>query len=225
MLQDIDMREFVIRLSAIIICITIHEFAHAYSALRAGDETAKANNRVSFNPIDHFDPLGFICMFVSSLTGYGIGWGKPVPVNPYNLRHPRWDNLMVSLWGPLSNLLTALVVGTALRFVLPAYLQGRIAPTELAVNSISFLCALTLVSIGLALFNLIPIPPLDGSHILSALLPYEQARRFDKFAGQFGMILFLGLIMYGSSGHGMGLSAVLGPPRRLLWFLFTGQQY
>ena len=89
---------------ALVICITIHEFAHAYSAYRAGDDTPKAQGRISLNPLDHLDPMGTIMMVVSSLSGFGIGWGKPVQINPYNFRHPRWDNLRVSLWGPLSNL-------------------------------------------------------------------------------------------------------------------------
>lgn len=196
-------------MAALIICITIHEFAHAYSAYRAGDDTAKKLGRVSLNPLDHLDPMGTVMMVVTVFSGFGIGWGKPVPVNPYNLRHPRRDNLMVSLWGPLSNLITAALTGAVLRFFAPA----------MSDNVYEFVALLTLISIGLAVFNLIPISPLDGSHIVSALLPYEQARRYDQFMGQFGMIVFLLLIFLGGSSV---LPAVLGPPRAFLWHLFTG---
>lgn len=209
--------EFTIRMVALMICFTIHEFAHAYSAYRAGDDTAKLAGRVSLNPIDHLDPMGTIMMVVSSLAGYGIGWGKPVPVNPYRLKRPRWDNLMVSLWGPLSNLLTALVVGTVLRFWIPAITS----PTPIVYNLVLLLTSITMVSIGLAIFNLIPIPPLDGSHILSALLPYERARRYDQAMGQYGMLLFLILIL--SPGNILG--RIMWPIMDAVAFLFTGHRY
>lgn len=200
---------------ALLVCLTIHEFAHAYSAYRAGDDTAKLAGRVSLNPIDHLHPLGTIMMVISSLSGFGIGWGKPVPVNPYRLRRPRWDNLMVSLWGPLSNLLTAAVVGTVLRFTaVPMANSG----SPVLVNGEILLETIVMVSIGLALFNLIPIPPLDGSHILSAILPYESAKKFDMFAAQFGMFLFLALFLLPGNlfGH------IIGPPAGFLWKVFTG---
>jgi Zn-dependent protease len=218
MFENIDWHAFAIRMAALVICFTIHEFAHAYSAYRAGDDTAKLAGRISLNPIDHLDPVGSIMMVLSSLVGYGIGWGKPVPVNPYRLRRPRWDNLMVSLWGPLSNLLTAAVVGLVLRFTWHA-IYG--SPSALATNVGMLLESIVLVSIGLAVFNLLPIPPLDGSHILSALLPYEHARRYDMMAGQFGMILLLVLVMM--PGHILG--SILQPVRIALWTLFTGIPY
>ena len=204
-------------MAALIICITIHEFAHAYSAYRAGDDTPRRDGRISLNPLDHLDPMGTIMMVVSSISGFGIGWGKPVGINPYNFRRPRWDNLMVSLWGPLSNILLAFVVGGVFSVLMhKTYLAGKM-PSPVLSNVIGFLAMLTLINIGLAVFNLIPIPPLDGSHILSALLPFEQAKRYDHFMGQFGMFIFLGLIFAG----GQILPAILGPPRHLLWNIVT----
>jgi len=195
---------------ALVICITIHEFSHAYSAYRAGDDTPRAQGRISLNPLDHLDPMGTIMMVVSSLSGFGIGWGRPVQINPANFRHPRWDNLRVSLWGPLSNILLAAVVGTVLR------LWGM----TMGVAVLRFMVTLTFINLGLAMFNLIPIAPLDGSHILSALLPYEKARAYDHFMARNGMFIFLGLILLGSQI----LPRLLGPPVDFFWGLFTGPE-
>ncbi|MCE5199502.1 MAG: site-2 protease family protein [Armatimonadota bacterium] len=203
---------FVMSMLALVVCITIHEFAHAYSAYRAGDDTPKAQGRISLNPLDHLDLMGTIMMVVSSMSGFGVGWGKPVIVNPLNFNRPRWDNLWVSLWGPLSNLLTALVTGTALRFL----------GTHMSYSVELFVYMITAISVGLAIFNLIPIAPLDGSHIVSSLLPYEKAKRYDYFMARFGIIIFLGLIFIGS-GRGFNvLDMILGPPRDFLMHLFTG---
>lgn len=193
---------------ALVICITIHEFAHAYSAWKAGDDTPKAQGRISLNPFDHLDPIGTIMMVVSSLSGFGIGWGKPVRINPGNFRSPRWGNLWVSLWGPLSNLLTALVIGTALR-LFAGYMSGSV---------VEFLLIITLISIALAIFNLIPLAPLDGSHIVSSLLPVEQARRYEMFMARYGFIIFLALIFLAPDV----LRIIMEPPSRFLLHLFVG---
>jgi Zn-dependent protease len=207
-LSDFNLHRFLLFMAALVICITVHEFAHAYSAYRAGDDTPKAQGRISLNPIDHLDPMGTIMMVVSSLSGFGIGWGKPVQINPNNFKHPRWDDLRVSLWGPLSNLLLAAVVGTAIRFWGPA----------MSMPVRAFVVTLVLVNIGLALFNLIPVTPLDGSHILAALLPYESSRRYSFFMARNGMLVFLGLIVLGS----YVFPIILWPPADFLFGLFTG---
>ena len=201
-LSNFNMLDFLMSMSALVVCITIHEFAHAYSAYRAGDDTPRAQGRLSLNPIDHLDPIGTIMMIMSSISGFGIGWGKPVQINPYNFKHPRWDNLRVSLWGPLSNILTAVVVGIALRLTV----------TYLPPNAALFMFYLALISIGLAVFNLIPISPLDGSHILSSLLPHEHARQYDMIMSRYGALIFLGLIFLAPEV----LHAIIGPPRVLL---------
>ena len=208
---NFNLYEFLLSMAALVVCITVHEFSHAYSADRAGDNTPRSQGRISLNPIDHLDPMGTVMMVVSSLAHFGIGWGKPVQINPYNFRHPRWDNLRVALWGPLSNLLTALVVGTVLRF----------AAQSMSRTIEDFAVRLVVVSISLALFNLIPVTPLDGSHILSALLPYEMARRYDYFMAHNGMFVFLGLILMGSKIF----PYILWPPADFLFGLFTGTPY
>ena len=207
-LGNVKVYDFLLSMVALIICITIHEFAHAITAYRAGDDTPRAQGRLSLNPFDHLDPMGTIMMVVSSLSGFGFGWGKAVQVNPNNFRHQRWDNLRVSLWGPLSNIITAAITGTILRFF------GH----HMSESILMFVLTLTVISITLALFNLIPIAPLDGSHIMSSLLPYEQARRYDSFMGRFGFMIFLGIIFL---APGI-LPKIIGPPQHFLLRLFVG---
>jgi len=208
-MRDFDLYSFLIRMAALIICITIHEFSHALSAYKAGDDTPKLQGRVSLNPIDHLDPVGTIMMVVTSISGFGVGWGKPVQINSVNFTHPRWDNLRVSLWGPLSNLITAAVIGIILRFTMHL-LSPPVA---------EFALWLFLISIGLALFNLIPVTPLDGSHILSAILPIDLARRYDYFMLRYGMLVFIGLIFLGG---GRLIGYLIGPPAYFLSKLFLG---
>lgn len=159
---------FVIWLLAIIVTLTIHEFSHAFSAYILGDQTAKEEGRMTLNPISHIDPLGFfMLLFV------GFGWAKPVPINPYNLKSQRLGTAIVSLAGPLSNLVGVLVFGLILKFVSPS-----LGPSNLLVN---FLFLLALVNFSLFLFNLIPIPPLDGSKVLLSAIPDKFAEFKEKY--------------------------------------------
>lgn len=196
----------------LIVSITVHELAHAKAAEMSGDDTARLAGRISINPLDHLDPMGTIMMVLSSLAGFGIGWAKPVPVNPGKFRRPRWDSLKVSIWGPISNLILALVAGQVIRLT-----WKSIGPRDLEM-----LFMFVIINIGLALFNLIPIAPLDGSHILSALLPIDHARRYDIFMMRYGFMVLLALIMLPSLMHVDLLSAILGPPRTALFTGFTG---
>src|SRR3990172_12767565 len=140
---------------SIVFAITIHEFAHALSADMAGDPTPRATGRISLNPLQHFDLVGTIMFLL-----VGFGWAKPVQINPALLRHPRRDSMLIALWGPLSNFLTALVFGLLLRFVTLNPYGGL----NILLN------LLVLLSINLGVFNLFPIFPLDGSHIVTGLL-------------------------------------------------------
>ena len=143
--------------------ITFHEFAHGFTAYLLGDSTAKNMGRLTFNPIAHIDWIGFLMLLF-----IGFGWGKPVPYNPYNLKNKRWGPLMVSLSGPLSNLILIVVFGLLLKGL--AFLG-----TENYL--ILLLAALVQINIILMVFNLLPVPPLDGSSIVFSLLP----ARFDSF--------------------------------------------
>jgi Zn-dependent protease len=172
-------------LLALVVAIPIHEFAHALSAVNNGDDGPRRAGRLSIMPWDHFDPFGAIFCVVSSLTGIGIGWGKPVLVNPNVLHNPKWDMCKIAAWGPLSNLILAVIFAMPIRFGL--------------VEGTAHLMLLVFVGVNLSLmlFNLIPIGPLDGAKVLVAFLPDRQAYEFTRIMEQYGMFMLLGLITIG----------------------------
>jgi Zn-dependent protease len=207
-------------LFAILLGLSIHEYAHARVAKQQGDHTAEQFGRVTLNPLAHIDIIGTILvplvLLVSSGGRIGFGWAKPVPVNPLAFRHPRRGVLWVSLAGPLSNILLALVAGLAVRVLGgPAFVPEGSNPLVLVLTAIA------LINLFLAFFNLIPIPPLDGSGVISAILPVELAAKYESVS-RFGTLIVLGLIIAGSL-VGVGIiETVIVPPALLLFRLFTG---
>lgn len=193
------------------ISITIHEFAHAVCAVACGDDTPRRQGRISLNPLDHFDPVGFTMVLLTTLFGFGIGWGKPVQINPSKFRHPRWDEIKVSAWGPLSNIILAVLSGIIVRQF------GQTMPA----NMYDFVITMVFINITLALFNLIPLPPLDGSHILAGLLPYDMARSYSRFAAQYGMAVLLVCLFVPIDGRTL-VGFVLGTPTYVLAHLIAG---
>ena len=186
--------------------VIIHEVAHGYVALLNGDPTARMLGRITLNPIPHIDPIGTVVLpLLLLLTGSKIlfGWAKPVPVNPLNYRNYRWGEITTSAAGPLSNLALAVMFS----FILRLHLGGP-GLTFLAY----FGCS---INIFLALFNLIPIPPLDGSHILATLLPRDLARLYAHLE-PVGFILILVLFYSGL------MSLVLMPLYRLIFSFLLG---
>ncbi|MCC6443830.1 MAG: site-2 protease family protein [Armatimonadetes bacterium] len=175
-----DIDQAILWLLAVAIAITIHEFAHAVSALAAGDDTAKRAGRVTLNPLAHYDPVGSTFFLL-----FGFGWAKPVPVNPRNFRNPRWHDALVSFWGPLSNMLLAAILLLLARF--------QLIPSAERLMALVLLCIQ--LNLVLAFFNLIPLPPLDGSHIMKAILPHPQSQMYVRFVGQWGMFLLLAIIL------------------------------
>lgn len=158
-------------LLGIFIAITVHEYFHAYTANRLGDPTAKNRGRVSLNPIKHLDPAGTIFLFLA-----GFGWGKPVPINPANFKNPKIDQLWTALAGPASNLLVAFIFSIPYKWVL-------ISGAELSLmNSPLFVISHYIVDINiiLAIFNLLPIPPLDGGDIVRVILPESTFNFYSK---------------------------------------------
>jgi Zn-dependent protease len=168
-----------------------------------GDPTPRLAGRLTLNPLKHLDPLGTVFMFVAQ-----FGWAKPVPVNPANFTHPRAD-LWVSLAGILTNLLQAVL------YALVWHLLGSIAPAALRWVS-PFLILGIMVNLSLALFNLLPLFPLDGSHVAKNLLPRRQAYRFSVFSERYGAMILLGLLAVGYVSEVSPLSLLIGIPRNWL---------
>jgi len=172
-------------LPAVLWAISFHEFCHGYAAKLVGDPTAERSGRLSLNPLDHFDLVGTLMLLL-----VGFGWAKPVPINTRYFRHPRRDLVIVSLAGIVGNILTAVVCVLFLRFLgEPWYsLAGR--------AGITVLIQMIVINVGLAAFNLIPIPPLDGSRVLEAFLPFRFLRYY-YWLERYGMIILLILLLTG----------------------------
>jgi Zn-dependent protease len=175
----------------LVVAFPVHEFAHAWVAYLRGDATAKQFGRLTLNPVVHFDPVGGVMTAVSVLIGgLLIGWAKPTPVNTINLRDRRNDEVLVALAGPASNLVMAILGAIVIR-VLVAVGVGL---PELAAQA---LWLFVVFNLALAIFNLIPIPPLDGSNLLFRFLPAETAWRVRPFLAQYGIFVLLGFVLLG----------------------------
>ncbi len=188
----------------LLIALTLHEFGHAWTALRFGDPTAQLAGRVTLDPLKHLDPLGTLFMFIAH-----FGWAKPVPVNPANFTHPRAD-LWVSLAGIIANLLQAIVYALVWHGLVNWF------PQWMGQGIATFLWLGVIVNLSLALFNLLPIFPLDGSHVLKNLLPLNQAYRFSAFSERYGMMLLFGLLIIGNFSSVSPLRILIGVPRQWL---------
>lgn len=176
--------QFVVTFLALVISISIHEFAHVLSAYLQGDSTGKALGRLTLNPLRHLDPIGTIAMVL-----IGIGWGKPAPFNPYNLRYRRWGPAFVALAGPISNILMVVISGYALLLLQPLLVEQNLLRM--------FLSTLVILNAALAVFNLIPVHPLDGAHLLRAMLGPMNA--LVQTLERYGVYLLLALLFLGGS--------------------------
>ncbi|MEW6114772.1 MAG: site-2 protease family protein [Thermodesulfobacteriota bacterium] len=174
-----------------LIAITVHEYMHGYIALRLGDPTAKIAGRLTFNPISHLDPIGTLVLVLTRM----IGWAKPVPVDPRNLRNPLRDMLWISLGGPAANLIAATVLAVVYRLILFSFPEVGIDSTAayVLVPFVGMLRFAVVVNVGLAVFNMIPVHPLDGSSVLAGLLPRHLAYEYQKLE-PYGFIILLALL-------------------------------
>ena len=189
-----SLESILLRVAAVFLCLTIHETCHGLAAYALGDPTAKRAHRLSLNPLRHIDWLGLIMMVVA-----GFGWAKPVPVDPRYFKKPKQGMAITALAGPVSNFLLALVLLLIARGVyLRALVTGQLSETWF-----SFLLNTASLSVGLGLFNLVPVPPLDGSKVLAAFLPdsaYWKLMRYERF----GMLLLILLSLTGAGGSLIG---------------------
>jgi len=211
--MGMDVRTIIVSVPVILFSITLHEFFHAWTANRFGDHTARDMGRLTLNPLAHLDLMGALVMVVSR---FQFGWAKPVPVNPYNLRNPRRDHLWVAAAGPLSNFGLALIAGLIFRATF--YID---LPRAEVIDQI--LVRLVLINIFLAFFNLLPLYPLDGSHILEGLLPERYGPALEQF-GRISPMILLFLIVGGALVGISLISYILLPFVRPVVYLFSGLQ-
>jgi len=200
-----SIQEAIVNIPVVLFAITVHEYAHGWIALLLGDPTAKMAGRITFNPVSHIDPIGAICLYL-----FQFGWAKPVPINPRYFRNPRMGNVWVSLAGPLANFGAALLAGILIRYFL--------FPSELYLR---ILVSMVILNIALGLFNLIPIPPLDGSHVLESFLSYQALQKYRELARYAPMVL-LGVFLADRFLKTGIISSILQYPLIQIALLFAG---
>lgn len=185
-----SLEDAALRMAAVLLCLTVHETCHGLAAYALGDPTAKSRKRLSLNPLRHIDWFGLLMMFAA-----GFGWAKPVPVDPRYFKRPKQGMALTALAGPVSNILLAAL---AIRMSKVIYLSGYYHP---ALDAAFMFCLYTLapLSVGLGLFNLLPIPPLDGAKVLGALLPDETYFRTMRYE-RYGMLALILLSFTGVGG-------------------------
>jgi Zn-dependent protease len=209
-LLDFDFAQIFLVFIVLLFSLTVHEAAHAWSADRLGDPTARLLGRVSLNPLVHIDPIGTVLFpLLAMVAGVPvIGWAKPVPVNVQKLRHTRRDYVLVAAAGPASNLTLAVIAALILK-LLPVS-PVTLGQANITVPIASMLSRALYLNVLLAVFNMIPIPPLDGGNVIGGLLPRPLAQRFDALIRPYGFILLYALMLT------RGLDYLIGRPSTLL---------
>ena len=212
-------QHLVLLIPGFLLAITVHEFTHGWVANRFGDPTAKIAGRLTFNPIPHLDLFGTIFLVLTAISGFGLGWAKPVPVDPRYLRNPRSDIMWISLGGPAANVVTATVLAILFHILLGT---GLVSPFGGGVSGIVLLPLLQMlviavqINVVLAVFNLIPIPPLDGAAILEGILPRQLANQWELLQ-PYGFIILLVLLMTGA------LNYIIVPPVQFITGILLGR--
>lgn len=195
-------------LVSLLIAITVHEFSHALLADRLGDPTPRLQGRLTLNPLAHLDPIGTILLLIAR-----FGWGKPVVFDPYNLKNPRRDAAIISLAGPVSNILTATVLSGFLRIILAVHPAGTAAYLGVAL-----LQSVIVMNVVLGVFNLVPVHPLDGFKIVGGILPEDYARQWYELE-PYGM-LFLIFLIFPFFGNAAPISQFISPVINFFLSLF-----
>ncbi|MBW2609615.1 MAG: site-2 protease family protein [Deltaproteobacteria bacterium] len=203
-----DIAEWIIRIPVLLFAITIHEYSHGKAALSLGDPTAKNAGRLSLNPIIHIDPLGAICLFF-----FHFGWAKPVPVDVRYFKNIRRDIVIMALSGPISNIAAAFVTGLFIRYFL--------LPYEVYLKLLTYMI---LMNTGLGLFNLLPIPPLDGSHVMENILPSGASKIYRQMS-RYAPLILIGILMLDRFLHIGIFGKILGYPIFYIAHLFGGDNF
>ena len=214
-MPSVDIGQLVIIFAVLLFSLTVHESAHAWTAARFGDPTAQRLGRISLNPAVHVDPVGTVLLpLVAFTTGAPIiGWAKPVPVDARNLARPRQDFLFIAAAGPASNLVLATTASVVMRMVPVSPVDFGIGPAVPVWTIAAMVFELNLL---LAVFNMLPVPPLDGGNVLAGLLPAGLARAYDRVLRRWGFLVLYGLLLTGALSHlieppYLFLSWLLGP--------------
>ena len=198
----------------ILLALSFHEYAHAYIANKFGDDTAKQSGRLTLNPLAHLDPIGTIMIFLVH-----FGWAKPVPVNLRRLRNPKKDMLWISAAGPLANMILALISGILLRFI---FAIGGAPNQHSIIGLFTYAVLMSLqINLALAIFNILPIAPLDGSKILFGLLPVKHEGKI-YFLERYGPFILLGLIIFGRVTGVPILGRLIWPFVKFFGKIFSG---
>ena len=214
MLQGVDLTQVIIVLVVLIASLSVHEAAHAFAADRLGDPTARQLGRLSLNPAVHVDPIGTLLFpLIAFLTNVPlIGWAKPVPVESRHLRHPTRDFALIAAAGPASNVVMAVLAAIVLEGVRAFATPGDIAALAVLRPAIQLLRVFVYLNVLLAVFNMIPVPPLDGGNVLIGLLPASSARLVEQLR-PYGILILYALMLTGV------LSTLLGPVANYLLYL------
>ncbi len=205
---------FIFWIIALVIALSIHEYSHARAADELGDPTPRLNGRLTLNPLAHLDPIGTLMLFI-----FRFGWGKPVPIDPYNLRNPQRDHALIALAGPVSNFIMAAIFSGGYHLI------SNFAPTINSPLLFSFAVTVVIMNLGLGLFNLLPFGPLDGAKVFLGFLPADKVEEWEAALSRYSLIIFLLLfipIINGTSILSLTLGTLVNFFLKLLFPSFGG---
>ena len=207
----------IIQIPILLLTLTIHEFSHGYVAYLLGDDTAKRAGRLTLNPISHIDPFGLVMLFIAH-----IGWAKPVPINPYNFKNFKRDTAITAAAGPVSNFIVAILLSIFFNMIVKFNPSIMFSKNLISTMGISMLYYAILINLALGIFNLIPIPPMDGSKILGGFLSDEVYYKYtaqEQRGAQLLMIIFAASYLFNLNLIG----SIIMPPLNFLLKLLIGQ--